>query len=69
MGSDAQLNKTSKNIPEYDTYIPHVGENEHGDFREPMRKEYLEAFNRHAKGGLFGGRDLELYIMQGHRRY
>lgn len=50
-------------ILEYDVvYIPYVGENENGDFREPTEDEYKAAFERHGKNKLFGGRDLEMYL-------
>eukprot|EP00435_Cladocopium_sp_Y103_P000343 s3361_g1.t1 len=60
--SYVELVKNSGNLPEYDTYVPFVGEDEHGELREPTIDEYKAAFYRNAKGGLFGGRDIEMYL-------
>eukprot|EP00435_Cladocopium_sp_Y103_P074673 s1156_g50.t1 len=49
-----ELVKNSGNLPEYDTYIPYVGEDEHGELREPTMDEYKAAFQRNAKGGFLG---------------
>ena len=54
--------KNNGMIPEYDGYIPYVGEDVHGEFREPTDAEYKAAFERVGRGGKFGNRDLEMYL-------
>ena len=49
-------------IPEYDENIPFVGEDAHGDFREPTEEEYKITFERISKSGKFDNRDLEMYL-------
>jgi hypothetical protein len=62
MQSCVDLVKNSTTIPEYDTYIPCVGEDESGEFREPTKDEYVAAFHRLSKNNIFGGRDLNMYL-------
>jgi hypothetical protein len=54
--------KNNGMIPEYDGYIPYLGENAHGDFREPTEAEYKATFEKISKSGKFGSRDLEMYL-------
>jgi hypothetical protein len=62
--------KSIKLLPEFDGYIPYVGEDAGGVLREPTEDELKASFQKHAKDGKVGGRDLEIYlrgvIMQDH---
>eukprot|EP00435_Cladocopium_sp_Y103_P057086 s618_g19.t1 len=57
-----ELVNNSGNLPEYDTYIPYVGDDEHGELREPTTEEHKAAFQKNAKNSLLGGRDIEMYL-------
>ena len=54
--------KNVKLLPEFDGYIPYVGEDAGGDRREPTEDELKASFQNHAKDGKIGGRDLEIYL-------
>ena len=49
-------------VPEYDGYIPYVGETAHGELKQPTDQQLIAAFNSHAKNGKFGGREMETYM-------
>ena len=54
--------KRVKLLPEYDGYIPYVGETADGELKEPTEQELIASFNANAKSGKLGGRDLEVYL-------
>ena len=54
--------KRVKLLPEYDGYIPYVGETAEGELKEPTEQELIASFNANAKSGKLGGRDLEVYL-------
>ena len=49
-------------LPEFDGYIPYVGETAHGDLKTPTREQLAESFTKHAKNGKLGGRELDTYL-------
>ena len=51
-----------KLVPEYDGYIPYVGETEKGELKEPTEEELVASFNANAKNGKLGGRELEVCL-------
>ena len=40
----------------------YVGEDATGALREPTREEYVESFQKRARSGHVGGRDLDMYL-------
>jgi len=54
--------KNIKLLPEFDGYIPYVGEDAKGELRVPTEDELKESFKINAKNGKVGGRDLEVYL-------
>ena len=48
-----------KLIPEFDGYIPYVGETADGELKEPTEAQLIASFHANAKNGKIGGRDLE----------
>jgi hypothetical protein len=57
--------KKIKLLPEYDGYIPYVGEDANGELKEPTEEQLKEAFHTNAKNGKVGGRDLEVFYLKG----
>jgi len=51
-----------KLLPEYDGYIPYVGETAEGELKEPTEEQLIASFHANAKGGKIGGRELEVYL-------
>ena len=51
-----------KLIPEFDGYIPYVGETADGELKEPTEAQLIASFHANAKNGKIGGRDLETYV-------
>ena len=49
-------------IPEFDGYIPYVGETANGELKEPTEAQLISSFHANAKNGKVGGRDLETYL-------
>ena len=49
-------------MPEFDGYIAYVGETADGELKKPTAEQLITSFNEHAKGGKFGGRELETYL-------
>ena len=54
--------KNIKLLPEFDGYIPYVGEDAKGELRVPTEDELKESFKINVKNGKVGGRDLEVYL-------
>ena len=54
--------KRVKLLPEYDGYIPYVGETAEGELKEPTEEQLIASFNANAKNGKIGGRELETYL-------
>ena len=54
--------KKIKLLPEFDGYIPYVGEDANGELKEPTEEQLKQAFHTNAKNGKVGGRDLEVYL-------
>ena len=54
--------KKIKLLPEFDGYIPYVGEHANGELKEPTEEQLIASFHANAKGGKIGGRDLEVYL-------
>jgi len=54
--------KRVKLVPEFDGYIPYVGETADGELKEPTVEQLIASFNDQAKGGKLGGRELETYL-------
>ena len=51
-----------KLIPEFDGYIPYVGETADGELKEPTEAQLIASFHANTKNGKIGGRDLETYL-------
>ena len=51
-----------KLIPEFDGYIPYVGETADGELKEPTEAQLIASFHANAKNGKIGGRELETYL-------
>ena len=51
-----------KLIPEFDGYIPYVGETAEGELKEPTEAQLIASFHANAKNGKIGGRELETYL-------
>ena len=49
-------------LPEFDGYIPYVGEDANGELKEPTEEQNKQSFNTNVKNGKIGGRDLEVYL-------
>ena len=49
-------------LPEFDGYIPCIGETAHGELKKPTREQLAESFTKHAKNGKVGGRELDTYL-------
>ena len=49
-------------VPEFDGYIPYVGETAEGELKEPTEEQLVASFNANAKSGKLGGRELETYL-------
>ena len=49
-------------MPEFDGYIPFVGETEDGELKRPTADQLIALFHEHAKNGKLGGRELETYM-------
>ena len=54
--------KKLKLLPEFDGYIPYVGEDANGELKEPTEEQLKQSFHANAKNGKVGGRDLEVYL-------
>ena len=54
--------KKMKLLPEYDGYIPYVGEDANGELKEPTEEQLEESFHANAKNGKVGGRELGVYM-------
>ena len=54
--------KKTKLVPEFDGYIPYVGEHPNGELKEPTVEQLEESFRVNAKNGKIGGRELEVYM-------
>ena len=54
-------------LPEFDGYIPYVGEDANGELKEPTEEQLKQSFNTNAKNGKIGGRDLEVVYLRGSR--
>ena len=54
--------KRLKLIPEFDGYIPYVGETGEGELKEPTEEQLITSFNANARNGKIGGRELETYL-------
>ena len=54
--------KRVKLVPEFDGYIPYVGETADGELKEPTEEQLVTSFNTHAKNGKLGGRELDTYL-------
>ena len=54
--------KKMKLVPEFDGYIPYVGEHPNGELKEPTVEQLEESFRANAKNGKIGGRELEVYM-------
>ena len=54
--------KRLKLIPEFDGYIPYVGETADGELKEPTEEQLIASFHANAKNGKIGGRELETYL-------
>ena len=49
-------------LPEFDGYIPYIGETARGELKKPTREQLAESFTKHAKNGKVGGRELDTYL-------
>ena len=49
-------------VPEFDGYIPYVGETAEGELKEPTEEQLIASFHANAKSGKLGGRELETYL-------
>ena len=56
--------KRLKLIPEFDGYIPYVGETAEGELKEPTEAQLIASFNANSKNGKIGGRELETYLKE-----
>ena len=54
--------KKTKVVPEFDGYIPYVGEHPNGEMKEPTVEQLEESFRANAKNGKIGGRELEVCL-------
>ena len=54
--------KRIKLIPEFDGYIPYVGETADAELKEPRKEQLIASFHANAKNGKIGGRELETYL-------
>ena len=54
--------KRLKLIPEFDGYIPYVGETADGELKQPTEEQLIASFHANAKNGKIGGRELETYL-------
>jgi hypothetical protein len=49
-------------VPEFDGYIPYVGDTAEGELKEPTEDQLVASFNANAKNGKLGGRELDTYL-------